>query len=133
MDKDILTQELQFKAVRSSGPGGQHVNKVSSKVVLTFDIINSKGLSLLEKERVCLKLSQKISKDKLLHLQCTDTRSQHKNKELVIDRFFDLIQKALQVSKKRRRTKPPRSAIAKRLRTKKRAAEKKANRRRPEY
>ncbi|WP_047246977.1 alternative ribosome rescue aminoacyl-tRNA hydrolase ArfB [Maribacter thermophilus] len=132
MNKEIILKELQFKAVRSSGPGGQHANKVSSKVELNFDLFNSKGLSDTEKKRISLKLGSKLTKEGLLLLQCDDARSQHKNKSLVIDRFFDLLDKALLVHKKRKPTKPSKSAIEKRLRSKKMSAVKKVNRRRPE-
>ncbi|MFS4468983.1 alternative ribosome rescue aminoacyl-tRNA hydrolase ArfB [Maribacter sp. 2210JD10-5] len=131
MDKDTIQQELQFKAVRSSGPGGQHANKVSSKVALSFDVQNSLGLSPIEKERLFQKLGFKLSKENTLVLQCDIHRSQHKNKEEVIKRFFRLLKKSLQVPKKRKPTKPSKSAIEKRLKSKKRAALKKVNRAKP--
>lgn len=131
MDSNSIIQELQFKAIRSSGPGGQHANKVSSKVELTFDIPNSKGLSVEEKNRLFFKLKSKLSKENVLTLQCDESRSQHKNKDIVIKRFFELVKKALLLPKKRKRTKPSRGAIEKRLQAKKRAALKKVNRSKP--
>ncbi|WP_396636342.1 alternative ribosome rescue aminoacyl-tRNA hydrolase ArfB [Maribacter sp. R77961] len=131
MDSNSIIQELQFKAIRSSGPGGQHANKVSSKVELTFDIPNSKGLSAEEKNRLFFKLKSKLSKENVLTLQCDESRSQHKNKDIVIKRFFELVKKALLLPKKRKRTKPSRGAIEKRLQAKKRAALKKVNRSKP--
>lgn len=128
MNKEILLKELSYKAVRSSGAGGQHVNKVSSKIVLVFDVMASEGLTLLEKEKIYLKLANRLSKENLLLLQCDESRSQHKNKELVLIRFFELIEKALKVAKKRKATKPSKSSIEKRLKSKKKAAEKKLNR-----
>ena len=131
LDQDIILSELKFKAIRSSGPGGQHANKVSSKVELTFDITNSNGLSEGEKSRLELKLKSKLTKDNVLLLQCDESRSQHKNKELIIKRFFDLIKNALIVPKKRKKSRPSKSAIEKRLKSKKRAAIKKVNRSKP--
>ena len=128
MNKEILLKELSYKPVRSSGAGGQHVNKVSSKIVLVFDVMASEGLTLLEKEKIYLKLANRLSKENLLLLQCDESRSQHKNKELVLIRFFELIEKALKVAKKRKATKPSKSSIEKRLKSKKKAAEKKLNR-----
>ena len=128
VDTDKILNELQFKAVRSSGAGGQHVNKVSSKVLLLFDVENSLGLSYPEKERLLLKLQHRLTKDNQLHLQCDEARSQHKNKALVIKRFFQLVKKALQPTKKRKPTKPSKAVKEKRLLAKKKKAEKKANR-----
>lgn len=131
MNKALAVQELNFKAVRSSGAGGQHVNKVSTKVELTFDVLNSGALSSEEKERIYGKIGNKLTKEKVLLLQCDESRSQHKNKELVIERFLRTIANVLKVKKKRRKTKPSRSAIEKRLRAKKNKAQKKANRSQP--
>ncbi len=118
--------------MRSSGPGGQHANKVSSKVELTYNVNGSKGLTTKEKSRLQLKLKSKLSNTGLFLLQCDDSRSQHKNKELVIKRFFKVLENALKVPKKRKRTKPTRSSIEKRLTSKKKTALKKAYRGKPE-
>ncbi|KAA2219377.1 alternative ribosome rescue aminoacyl-tRNA hydrolase ArfB [Maribacter flavus] len=132
MDKEGILKELQFKAIRSSGPGGQHANKVSSKVELTFDVVNSSVLSETEKTRISKKLASKLTNEGALLLQCDESRSQHKNKELVVERFFALLEAALKVPKKRKASKPSKSAIEKRLKSKKANAEKKANRSKPE-
>ena len=132
MDENRILKELQFKAIRSGGPGGQHANKVSSKVELIFDVSNSTGLTEAEKSRLQLKLKSKLTKDHILLMQCDESRSQHKNKELVIKRLFDLIKKALTVVKKRKKSRPTRSSIEKRLRNKKLASLKKKNRGTPE-
>ena len=131
MDKEVIIRELKFKAIRSSGAGGQHVNKVSSKVELSFDLSNSLGLSNLEKERLLLKLANRLTKEELLILQCDEARSQHRNKQLAINRFFDVLKKALHIPKKRKPTKPSKSSIEKRLKSKKVASAKKVNRQKP--
>ena len=132
MNQGVIIQELQFKAVRSSGAGGQHVNKVSTKIELSFDLPNSKALSDIEKERILSKLENRLTKENILLMRCDESRSQHKNKELVIKRFLDLIKNALKVAKKRKKTKPSRGAIEKRLRAKKKSSQKKANRSKPD-
>jgi ribosome-associated protein len=131
MDKEKLISELQFKAIRSSGTGGQHVNKVSSKVELSFNLTKSQGLTTKEKERFLLKLANRLTKENSLILQCDEARSQHKNKQLVIKRFFDLLKKALHVPKKRKPTKPSKSSIERRLKSKKVTSSIKVNRQKP--
>lgn len=133
MNQEQILTELQFKAIRSSGPGGQHANKVSSKVELSFHIENSAGLTVRQKRRLLLKLGNKLSKEGLLILQCDESRSQHKNKELVIKRFLKLLEKSLIVPKARKKSKPTRSSIEKRLKSKKIASLKKINRSKPDY
>ncbi len=132
LDSEIIIHELKFKAVRSSGAGGQHVNKVSSKIKLFFHVETSNGLNSEEKNILHSKLASKISKDNILILTCSENRSQHKNKEIVIKRFFQIITNALKVSKKRKATKPSKSSIQKRLEKKKKIAYKKAFRKKPE-
>lgn len=132
MNKDILQSELQFRAVRSSGAGGQNVNKVASKVELIFDLDASLGLTYDEKQRLKQSISNRLTKDNLLLLQCDESRSQHKNKTLVIERFFNLLNDGLIVQKERVPTKIPRSVIKKRLKAKRKVSDKKANRRPPE-
>lgn len=132
MDKAKIVQELNFKAVRSSGAGGQHVNKVSTKIELSFDLNTSDALTEREKDRILLKLDRRLTKENILLLQCDESRSQHKNKDLAIKRFLAVIENALKVPKKRRKTKPSRSSIEKRLKSKKKAAQKKMNRSKPD-
>ncbi len=104
MNFNEIHKELKFKTSRSGGAGGQHVNKVSSKVELIFDIENSQHLSEEEKKLVSIKLLNRIDNEGLLHLQCDETRSQLKNKEIVIERFNGLLKKALTPIKKRKPT-----------------------------
>lgn len=130
-DKETVLNELNFKAVRSSGSGGQHVNKVSSKIELTFDLVNSLVFSEQQKHRLLIKLQNRLTKEGILILQCDDSRSQHKNKDIVIKRFLAIIDAALIIPKKRVRTKIPKSVIRKRLKNKRNLSEKKANRKKP--
>ncbi len=127
----MILSELQFKAIRSGGPGGQHANKVSSKMEVIFDIPSSKGLTEREKNRLGLKLKSKLSKNGWLLLQCDESRSQHTNKSIVIKRLLKQMEQALVIPKKRRPSKPSRSSVEKRLKSKKKAALKKANRSKP--
>jgi len=131
LNKETLIKELQFKATRSSGAGGQHVNKVSSKIELTFDVLNSQTLSLQQKETLQNKLSNRINKEGVLLLFCDESRSQHKNKELAIKRFLELIATALVRQKLRRATKPSWSSVLKKADNKKKNATKKSLRKKP--
>lgn len=131
MNKEQIVKELNFKAIRSSGAGGQHVNKTSSKIELTFDLENSLALSDKEKELLKEKLASKLTKDNQLILFCEETRSQHKNKELAIKRFVRLLKTNLSKPKKRRPTKPSRSSILKNVEKNKRNSLKKALRKKP--
>lgn len=133
MRNDIIVSELHFKAVRSSGPGGQNVNKVSSKVVLTFDLANSHALNEEEKVLIATKLATKLTSENILILNCDEDRSQLKNKTIVTKRFLILIEKALFVPKKRKATKVPRSVIEKRIKAKRNLSEIKLNRRKPNF
>jgi len=131
MNKATLQTELNFKAIRSSGPGGQHANKVASKVQLIFDLEHSNSFTEDEKKVLLKKLESKLTKENILILSSEETRSQHKNKEIVINKFHQLIKRALKVSIKRKATKPSKSSIKKRLEKKKKQAFKKATRRKP--
>ena len=128
MNKIQLHTELDFKAVRSSGAGGQNVNKVSTKVILNWNSLDSSGLSENQLIRIREKLANRINKEGILILECDETRSQLKNKELVTKRFLYLLENALIVAKKRIATKIPKSVIRKRLNDKKVNSEKKQNR-----
>lgn len=132
MNLDQLLPELTFRAIRSSGSGGQHVNKVSSKVELHFFIENSAILSNEQKQLLFKSLKSRLTKDKELILQCDESRSQHKNKELVIKRFFELIKMGLIIPKKRKPTKIPKSVIRKRLKSKRIRSERKVSRKKPD-
>lgn len=132
METEKIISELHFKAVRSSGAGGQNVNKVSSKMVLSFDILNSKGLSDEEKELLLQKLASRLTSENNLILHCDEDRSQLRNKYIVIKRFLNIIKSALVVPKIRKATKVPKSVIKKRLKDKKNISEIKQNRKKPD-
>lgn len=131
METEKILSELSFKAVRSSGAGGQNVNKVSSKVVLTFNLNASQALDEEEKALVKAKLSTKLTSENMLILNCDEDRSQVKNKAIVTKRFLEMIEKALIVPKKRKATKVPRSVIEKRIKEKRNTSEIKENRKKP--
>ena len=133
MDAEVVILELKFKAIRSSGSGGQHVNKVASKVELYFHLLDSKGLSEEEKELLLINLKQRLTKRKELILQCDDTRSQHQNKELVKQRFLTILNEGLFVQKKRIPTKTPKAIIKKRFVDKKKQSDKKNSRKKPDF
>ncbi len=131
MNTSVIISELKFKAIRSSGAGGQHVNKVSSKVELSFDIMASLGLTDDEKLLLIQKLSSRLSKSGILLIQCGESRSQHRNKELAIKRLLDTLKTNLHIPKKRIATKPSKNSVKKRLDGKQKQATKKINRKKP--
>ena len=131
MNIEALISELTFKAVRSSGPGGQNVNKVASKIEMYFDLPNSFVLSEDQKQILLQKLQNRLTKEGILILQCYESRSQHKNKSLVIDRFISLIETSLKQQKTRKPTKMQQAVIKKRLKSKKDLSNKKALRKPP--
>ncbi|WP_299249964.1 alternative ribosome rescue aminoacyl-tRNA hydrolase ArfB [uncultured Lacinutrix sp.] len=130
-NEEALVKEFNFKGIRSSGAGGQHVNKVSSKIELTFNIQESLVLNEKQKEVIAYKLSNRITKDGLLILQCGESRSQHRNKNIAIVRAVQLLKSTLFVEKKRIPTKIPKAVIIRRLKSKRANKERKANRRKP--
>ena len=132
MNSELIIKELDLKAVRSSGPGGQHVNKVSTKIELSFDLPASQALSEEEKAMLLESLETRLTKDGRLILQCDESRNQHRNKEIVIKRFKQIIEEGLKKPKKRKKTKVPEKAIKKRLEEKKRQSTKKETRRKPD-
>lgn len=133
METEKIISELNFKAVRSSGAGGQNVNKVSSKVVLSFDLMNSNALSEDEKFLLQQNLAPRLTNENILILNCDEDRSQLKNKEIVIKRFLQIIKQGLFIPKERKATKIPKSVIRKRIQNKRNLSEKKENRRKPDF
>lgn len=131
MDRQLLLKEIQLKAVRSSGAGGQHVNKTATKVVLYFPLISSQALDQREKETLTERLQHRITADGGIRMSASKYRSQSRNKQAVIDRLIGLLEYHLLPKKERKATKPSKRAVAKRLDQKKRQAMKKANRKKP--
>jgi ribosome-associated protein len=131
MDAEKIISELNFKAVRSSGSGGQNVNKVSSKVVLNFDLNASQALSEDEKLLLQENIAARLTSENILILNCDEDRSQLKNKEIVTKRFLEIIKKGLYVPKIRKATKVPKAVIKKRIKDKKNVSDLKQSRRKP--
>lgn len=131
MNVELLISELNFKASKSSGAGGQHVNKVSSRVEVFFSISNTMALNEREKETILLKLRNRINKKQILSVSCEETRSQHRNKELVTTRLITLLKTNLIRPKLRRATKPTRASVKRKFENKKRLSSKKVLRKPP--
>lgn len=125
---DQLLPELEFSTARSGGPGGQNVNKVETKVEVRFHPASSVILDQEQKDRIQKNLGSKLTTDGWLIVTAQEERSQSRNKELAVKKLSDLLEKGLRKPKVRKATKPSAAAKQKRLQTKKRNAEKKANR-----
>ncbi len=130
--KKQLETEMVLSATRSSGPGGQNVNKVNTQVELRFSVKNSNLFSDDEKDRIFLKLKNKINSEGELILTSQTARTQLDNKENVIEKFYELIEKALTIQKKRLKSRPTAASRLKRLESKKSQALKKHFRKPPE-
>ena len=128
----LLGNELVFTTSRSSGPGGQNVNKVNSKVTLSFDVVNSKVLSDEEREIISRRLASRMTNDGVLVLTAQDKRSQLQNKESVVEKLEKLLAKAFEKKKARKATKPSKGSVKERIKQKKQHSEKKKWRQRPE-
>lgn len=130
-DLEAIKQELTWKAVRSSGPGGQHVNKTASKVVIQFDVANSQALTEEEKIRALKKLEPRLTTNAVLIIESSDSRSQHQNRDSGIERLLEIITNASKKPKPRKKTRPTKASKFKRLREKKLRGETKLNRQKP--
>ncbi|MFT2010814.1 alternative ribosome rescue aminoacyl-tRNA hydrolase ArfB [Pontibacter sp. 13R65] len=123
-----FTRELEFQASRSGGAGGQHVNKVASKVELRFHVASSALLTEEEKHLVEQKLANRITGDGYLQVVCQAERSQLQNKEDCIRKFYELLRQAFTKQKHRKATKPTHGSVKQRLESKRRQSEKKSGR-----
>ena len=124
--------EITFQTSRSSGPGGQNVNKVESRVELRWHLMESQLLDDAQKALILEKIANQLTGEGLLLIMAQDDRSQLRNKETALARFHELLLKSLRRPKPRKATKPSKSAVRKRLEGKKIHSDKKANRRKLE-
>lgn len=125
----IPRAELVYRATRSGGPGGQHVNTSSTRVELAWDVAGSPSLTDAQRSLIREKLANRISGEGVLQLSASEHRSQHQNREAVTERFVELVRQALVVPKKRKKTRPSKAAREARLHAKKHRSEVKRRRR----
>ncbi len=127
----VPDDEISFRATRSGGPGGQHVNRRATRVEASWNVRLSTALTDEERERILKKLASRIDNDGVLRVVADDERSQYRNKELAKQRLRDLVARALRVPKRRKKTRPPKSAVEKRLESKSRRGQVKKLRKPP--
>ena len=123
-----FSHELSYKTSRSSGSGGQNVNKVETSVTVLWKVEDSTVFTESEKERILLKLKNKINAEGILQTTVSESRTQLQNKKIATEKIQELVNKSLIVQKKRIATKPSRAKVEKRLESKKKISEKKENR-----
>ncbi len=123
-----FAHELSYKTSRSSGSGGQNVNKVETSVTVLWKVEDSAVFTESKKERILLKLKNKINAEGILQTTVSESRTQLQNKKIAIEKIQELVNKSLIVPKKRIATKPSRAKVEKRLESKKKLSEKKENR-----
>jgi ribosome-associated protein len=128
---EIDENELSFSYTRSSGPGGQHVNRVETRVTLRFDVAGSPSLTEEQRERVLRRLATRINKDGVLRVVSQRHRTQEANRRAAVERFHELLAEALRPRRVRRKTRVPRAARRRRLESKRRRGEVKRLRRKP--
>lgn len=129
INAELLLPFVRFQTSRSGGAGGQHVNKVETKVMLLFDIAAATVFSEEEKARLRKRLSNRLQAEGLLQVTNQETRSQLRNKELALQKLVELVSNALKTEKPRKVTKPSKAAVQRRLDTKRQQALRKINRR----
>lgn len=125
----IPRSELNVRATRSGGPGGQHVNTSSTRIEITWDVTRTRALTEDERGRVVARLGARVSEDGTVRVVASDSRSQRQNRERAEARLVDLIRRALAVRKVRKRTRTPRAAVEARLEGKRHQRERKRQRR----
>jgi ribosome-associated protein len=129
----IPRSELDVRVSRSSGAGGQHVNKTSSRVEIFWNIVTSRAVNEEQRALLMSKLSSRITTDGSVRIVASDMRSQTRNRELAEERLAELVRRALIIPRKRRATKPTRASREARLESKKRHSSKKADRRKKSF
>src|SRR5262245_16363957 len=122
-DLSIPRSELEFRASRSSGPGGQHVNRSSTRIELLWDLANSSVVSSEQRDRLRKKLASRMSAAGVVRVVASDRRSQAQNRASAEHRLTEILRRALEVPKTRRATKPTRASKERRLETKRRRSE----------
>lgn len=121
----VPVSDLHFRTSRSSGPGGQNVNKLETRVELLFDVASSRTFSSEQRERILLNLASRIDGKGVLHISSQQSRSQWENKQKTIEKLVSLLRDALKVRKKRMKTAPTRSSNENRVQRKKKHSQKK--------
>jgi len=121
----VPVSELRFRTSRSSGPGGQNVNKLETRVELLFNVVRSPSFSDEQRQRILLNLASRIDGEGVLHISSQRSRSQWENKQATIEKLVSLLRDALKIRKKRIKTAPTRSSNENRVQQKKKHSQKK--------